>query len=76
MSYVTRHWTFDPFLIVVVAVVLAHEVGLARLRARSEARRTRWRRRRSLLFYAGLACLLVAVECRSTTGRMTISSST
>src|ERR1700677_3779587 len=62
MSYVTRHWTFDPCLIVVVAVVLAHEVGLARLRARSEASRTRWRRRRSLLFYAGLACLLVAVE--------------
>jgi putative membrane protein len=62
MSYVTRHWTFDPFLIVVVVVVLAHEVGLARLRARSDAGRTRWRRRRSLLFYAGLACLLVAVE--------------
>ena len=54
MSYVTRHWTFDPFLIVVVVVVLAHEVGLARLRARSEARRTRRRRWRSLLFYAGL----------------------
>jgi cytochrome c oxidase assembly factor CtaG len=62
MSYVTGHWTFDPFLIVVAVVVLAHEVGLARLRARSEARRTRWRRRRSLLFYAGLGCLLLAVE--------------
>ncbi len=62
MSYVTGHWTFDPFLVVVAVVVLAHEVGLARLRARSEAGRTRWRRRRSLLFYAGLACLLVAVE--------------
>jgi len=62
MSYVTGHWRFDPFLIVVAVVVLAHEVGLARLRARSEARRTRWRRRRSLLFYAGLGCLLLAVE--------------
>jgi cytochrome c oxidase assembly factor CtaG len=62
MSYVTGHWAFDPFLIVVVLVVLAHEVGLARLRDRSDAQRTRRRRRRSLLFYAGLAVLLLAVE--------------
>jgi len=62
MSYLTAHWTFDPFLIVVVVVVLAHEVGLARLRARSDPRRTRRRRWRSLAFYGGLACLLVAVE--------------
>jgi cytochrome c oxidase assembly factor CtaG len=62
MSYLTGHWSFDPFLVVVVAVVVAHEVGLARLRARSDPRRTRTRRRRSLLFYGGLICLLVAVE--------------
>jgi putative membrane protein len=36
-------------------------VGLARLRGRSPVWRTRRRRRRSLLFYAGLALLLVAV---------------
>jgi cytochrome c oxidase assembly factor CtaG len=62
MSYLTGHWSFDPFLVVVSVVVLAHEVGLARLRARSDPRRTRRRRWRSLAFYAGLACLLVAVE--------------
>jgi cytochrome c oxidase assembly factor CtaG len=62
MSYLTAHWSFDPLLIVVGVVVVAHEVGLARLRGRSDAGRTRRRRWRSLAFYAGLACLLVAVE--------------
>jgi putative membrane protein len=62
VSYLTRHWSFDPFLVGVAVVVLAHEVGLARLRARSDARRTRRRRWRSFAFYGGLACLLVAVE--------------
>ncbi len=62
MSYLTGHWSFDPFLVVVALVVLAHEIGLARLRARSDGRRTRVRRWRSLAFYGGLACLLVAVE--------------
>jgi putative membrane protein len=62
MSYLTGHWSFDPFLVVVAVVVAAHEIGLARLRARSDPHRTRLRRWRSLLFYVGLACLLVAVE--------------
>ncbi len=62
MSYVTAHWTFDPFLIVVAVVVLAHEVGLARLGPVRDPRRTRRRRWRSLAFYGGLLCLLVAVE--------------
>ncbi len=62
MSYLTGHWSFDPFLVGVAVVVLAHEVGLARLRARSDPRRTRRRRWRSLAFYGGLAGLLVAVE--------------
>jgi len=62
MSYLTSHWTFDPFLIVVAVVVLAHEVGLARLRTRSDPRRSTRRRWRSFAFYGGLACLLVAVE--------------
>ncbi len=61
MSYLTGHWSFDPFLFAVVVVIIAHEVGLARLRARSDPRRTRLRRGRSLMFYAGLMCLLVAV---------------
>jgi cytochrome c oxidase assembly factor CtaG len=47
---------------VVAVLVVAHEVGLARLRHRSDAGRTRRRRWRSLLFYAGLGVLLLAVE--------------
>jgi cytochrome c oxidase assembly factor CtaG len=62
MSYLTQHWSFDPFLLVVAAVVLAHEIGLARLRARADPVRTRRRRWRSVAFYGGLACLLIAVE--------------
>ena len=62
MSYLTGHWSFDPFLVGVAVVVLAHEVGLARLRARSDPGRTSRRRWRSLAFYGGLLCLLVAVE--------------
>ncbi len=62
MHYVTENWSFDPFLVVVIVLVAAHEVGLARLRARSVAARTRQRRLRSLAFYGGLGVLLIAVE--------------
>jgi len=62
VDYLTQHWSFDPFVIVVAVVVAVHEVGLHRLARRSERVRTRKRRRRSLLFYAGLAVLLVAVD--------------
>jgi len=61
MSYVVEHWSFDPFLVVVLGVVALHEVGLARLARRSDPVRAGQRRRRSLLFYAGLGVLLVAV---------------
>ncbi|HUY21648.1 MAG TPA: cytochrome c oxidase assembly protein [Acidimicrobiales bacterium] len=62
MGYLTGHWSFDPFGVAVVLVVVAHEVGLARLRRRSDPTRTRRRRLRSLLFYAGLALLVVTVQ--------------
>ena len=62
MHYVLDNWSLDPFQFVVVVVVFAHEVGLARLRRRSDPARTRRRRLHSLAFYAGLAVLLLAVE--------------
>jgi putative membrane protein len=61
MSYVIRHWSLDPFLVVAIAVAGWHEIGLRRLGRRSRPERTRQRRRRSLLFYAGLGVLLIAV---------------
>jgi putative membrane protein len=62
MHYVLDHWSFDPFLIVVLVLVAWHEIGLARLARRSRPDRTRQRRGRSLKFYGGLAVLLLAVE--------------
>jgi putative membrane protein len=62
VSYFIDHWSFDPFAIIVVILVLWHEIGLARLARRSRPERTRQRRRRSLAFYSGLALLLIAVE--------------
>ena len=62
MSYLTGHWTYDPFLIVALVLAGWHEIGLWRLARRSRPDRTRQRRLRSLLFYAGLAVLLISVE--------------
>jgi putative membrane protein len=62
VHYVLDNWSLDPFQFVVLGVVLAHEVGLARLRHRSDPARTRRRRVHSLAFYAGLVVLLLAVE--------------
>jgi putative membrane protein len=61
MGYLTGHWSFDPFVIVVAVIVIWHEIGLARLARRSRPDRTRERRRRSWLFYGGLAVLLLTV---------------
>ena len=61
MHYVLDNWSFDPFVVVVAFLVVAHEIGLARLKRRSLPSRTRRRRVNSLFFYAGLAVLLVAV---------------
>src|SRR5579864_5052586 len=62
MSYILDNWSFDPFLIVALVVVVWHEIGLHRLASRSRPERTRERRLRSLWFYLGLAVLLIAVE--------------
>ena len=62
MSYLTDHWSFDPFMIVVAVLVIWHEIGLARLARRSRPDRTRQRRQRSFLFYAGLGVLLLTVQ--------------
>ena len=62
MSYLTNHWSFDPFLILAIVVAVWHEIGLRRLAKRSRPERTRQRRLRSLWFYAGLVVVLIAVE--------------
>src|SRR5215471_11542144 len=62
MSYLTEHWSFDPFLIIAIILVAWHETGLARLARRSRPERTRQRRLRSIWFYAGLVMLLLAVQ--------------
>jgi putative membrane protein len=62
MTYLTGHWSFDPFGILALAVAAWHETGLRRLARRSRPDRTRQRRLRSLWFYAGLGVLLLAVE--------------
>lgn len=61
MNYFTHHWTFDPMIIAVAITVVAHEIGLSRLAARSSAARTRRRRLKSLAFYGGLAMLVLTV---------------
>jgi putative membrane protein len=62
MSYLVDHWSFDPFMIIAIVLVVWHEIGLARLKSRSRPERTRQRRLRSIWFYAGLAVLLIAVQ--------------
>lgn len=60
MSYLSK-WSFDPTLLAALVVVLLHELGLARLAKRSRPARSQSRRRRSLIFYSGIALLVLTV---------------
>lgn len=62
MLYLTRHWSLDPFDLLVVIIVIAHEIGLWRLRGHSIAARTRRRRMNSFFFYGGLLALVLAID--------------
>jgi cytochrome c oxidase assembly factor CtaG len=62
MKYVTQDWSFDPFVVIAAVTIAANELGLYRLRQHSVPARSRRRRRNSLLFYAGLASLLLAIS--------------
>jgi len=62
MSYLVDHWSMDPFLFLVIGLVIWHEAGLARQAKRARPERTRQRRRRSFAFYGGLVMLLLAVQ--------------
>jgi len=62
MRYLIDHWSFDPFLIIAIALTVWHEIGLAGLKAVSQPELTRQRRLRSLWFYGGLVVLLIAVQ--------------
>jgi putative membrane protein len=61
MSYLTGHWSLDPFLIIAIILAVWHEIGLARL-ARRDGEPAGRRRIRSLAFYGGLAVALAAVD--------------
>jgi putative membrane protein len=62
MNYLAEHWSFDPFLVIAIVLAIWHEIGLARLARRSGQDLVRPLRRRSVLFYAGLVVLLIAVQ--------------
>jgi putative membrane protein len=62
MSYLVDHWSLDPFMFIVIGLVVWHEIGLARHAKRARPERTRQRRRRSFAFYGGLGVLLLAIQ--------------
>ncbi len=55
----TSHWTFSPLAVVAIVALCFHEVGCARLRARTAEHRPR-RVARAWLFRTGIAAVILA----------------
>jgi len=63
MSVALQHWSFDPFLLIIALLVIVHARGLRRRLAaiRRAGRPTREWTGQALLWWAGLAVLVIAV---------------
>jgi len=63
MNLLLQHWSFDPFIFLVGALVIVHSIGHGKRmqRLRSRGTDTRPYASQAVLFYAGLALLLIAV---------------
>jgi putative membrane protein len=61
VSVLTRHWSYEPLAVCALVLAVWHALGLRPVLKRTRADRRRKLRMRSLLFYGGLALVVLAV---------------